>query len=110
MKHWDLRPNEIVTLRRGDGAAGKEISAVFRFRTTLLACFETSSGRMLEFEAREDGTLSEVRRDSFMRDKWHIVGEDRQTRFVARETLGQRRHLTIGSQRGLARAAKGGVL
>lgn len=62
MRHWDLIPGETVTLERPDRYP---ITATFRFRTTLLACFERplSNGttEWIELELLESGGVREPR-------------------------------------------------
>jgi len=119
MKHWDLKPGELVTLVRGrddqtenleGGWKGKP--AVFRFHTTRLCCFETidldpdAPPRLLQFEACDDGSLIELPEIGFKK-RWHVVGPDRHTRTVAREPFGQKPHFTMGERGIKAALAKG---
>jgi hypothetical protein len=118
MKHWDLIPSEIVRLRRGlvdhaEDQGKSDIHARFLFHTTRLACFEIvvldpkAPPKFVEYEALDDGSLREVRGESFIRRCWHVVGPDRNTRTVVRQLLGQHRHYTVGTEKGLAHTAKG---
>lgn len=94
MKHWDLIPGETVTLTPGGGESpdARGVEAVFRFRTTLLACFDvfTPPGETywLEAQLTPDGALQIGRR------VWHIRGRDRNTRIVIEQPLGKGRHFT----------------
>lgn len=123
MKHWDLKPGEIVTLKRGaDEHAPTDPSAVtgpnrviarFLFHTTRLAVFEQirtdpkAPVKLIQFEARDDGGLRDLN-CSGMVCNWHVVGEDRHTRMVAREPLGQKANYTMTDrsvQRAIAKGA-----
>lgn len=104
MKHWDLIPGERVRLGRSpftpmfsDTAS---IEAVFRFRSTLLACFEPvvrlrEGPRLLEFELVDDGGL----RDHHGRV--YIAGEDRNTRTQIQQEVSAGRHFTRTDRRAL---------
>lgn len=119
MNHWDLTPGELVTLRLHDQDRSHRrsdpntVRAVFRFHTTRLACFETivldpqAPPVLLQFEAMDDGSLCEVRRDTFIRRHWNIVGLRRDTRTMIREPLGQTKHFTLSDC--WAKAAAKGV-
>jgi hypothetical protein len=56
MKHWDLFPNETVTLSHG----AMKLTARFLFRDTTRACFELFDDDLTfrEFHLRRDGDLS----------------------------------------------------
>lgn len=88
MKHWDLIPGEHVCLVRSlDYVDG--VDAVFRFHTTLLACFERAPGDLIEFTLHEDGGLLDEKHR-----RWFVKGPDRNTRHVIQQPLGQGRHFT----------------
>ena len=73
MKHWDLIPNEPVTLSRD----GTRVRGRFLFRDTMRAYFmlvdEEGDDHFCQFRLRDDGEL----------EHWHIEGADRNTRFTA---------------------------
>ena len=104
MKHWDLKPGELVEL--WPEPAGEMILARFRFRDTRTAAFRVEggrlAGRLIEFLLRDDGALEErnykaetigrmnhhgdynsaAARDIAVsrRPRWRIRGEGRYTR------------------------------
>jgi hypothetical protein len=118
MKHWDLCPNETVTLE----SRGERVRARFLFRDTAHACFEIDEGLSLkfcEFKLRRDGDLAVgfgqaevvrmVNADDYnsadivavmkqRRRVWRIEGADRNTRYIipAAPPLESRRAFAAG--------------
>jgi hypothetical protein len=98
MKHWDLFPGEMVTLR--SGAVRRQ--ARFLFRDTKVAAFLMEDGEFREFKLRQSGSLrdpadiaeilgatlpgayavsSREMADAIANSQvWVIEGEDRHTR------------------------------